>query len=145
MLPALRIEVEGLVSSFETEQAGMRELLQGPIMGDLIQRAIRVQNYAKQIATGPSPSPPGHGPGNRTGRLRASITYRPGYDSTSPFVDVGTNVFYAPFVEFGHSNKPHSYPYISPGGTFQGMRFVRRAWTAARPFLRPALEAARTT
>jgi hypothetical protein len=123
----------------------MKELLNGPVMGDLIRRGIRVQNLAKRIASESSPSPAGRGPGVVTGRLRASVTYRPGADSISPYVDIGTNVSYAPFLEFGHANKPHAYPVKTAGGTFLGMSYVKATWTAARPFLRPALEAARTT
>jgi phage gpG-like protein len=49
----------------------------------------------------------------RTGRLRGSITWRIGQDTRSPFVDVGTAVFYAPFVELGTSRSP-AYPYLTP-------------------------------
>lgn len=49
-----------------------------------------------------------------TGTLRRSITYEPGRDGKGYYVDVGTNVIYAPFVEFG-------------------TRYMR-----AQPFLRPA-------
>ena len=117
---AIRLEVEVLLSSFHTEDAYLRTLVAGPVMVDLTKRAIRVEAAAKRIATGPPPSPPGHGPGVRTGRLRASITWRPGLDAVSPYVDVGSAVLYAPFVELGTSRM------------------------AARPFLRPALEFART-
>jgi HK97 gp10 family phage protein len=54
-----------------------------------------------------------------TGRLRASITWALGGDSEGVYADIGTNVLYAPYVELGTSR----------------MR--------ARPFLRPALSAAR--
>lgn len=50
-----------------------------------------------------------------TGRLRSSISHRLGRDARGPYAEVGTNVQYAPFVEFG----------------------TRRA--AAQPYLRPAL------
>lgn len=36
-----------------------------------------------------------------TGRLRSSIHWEQGEDSRGFFVDVGTNVKYAPFVEYG--------------------------------------------
>lgn len=121
MIPDLKIEVQGLQDSFRLETTGLEALLKGPIMADLVRRAIRVQNAAKTIASEASPSAPGQGPGVVTGRLRASITYRPGVDALSPFVDIGTSVYYAPFLEFGTKRM------------------------AARPFLRPALEAARTT
>lgn len=46
----------------------------------------------------------------RTGRLRSSITHR----SDSRSATVGTNVEYAPFVEFGTSKGKGPRPYIRP-------------------------------
>lgn len=56
-----------------------------------------------------------------TGTLARSITYKRGRDASTKLAagDVGTDVFYAPFVEFGTSR------------------------AAAQPFLGPALERAR--
>lgn len=48
-----------------------------------------------------------------TGRLRSSIAYRAGRDSKGPFVDVGTNVSYAAFVEFG-TRRQRPQPYLRP-------------------------------
>lgn len=70
---------------------------------DLARFGILVQNGARQRCP------------VDTGRLRASIMSTPGRDSRGPYVDIGTNVEYAPFVEYGT------------------MR------TRAQPFLRPAL------
>jgi HK97 gp10 family phage protein len=53
-----------------------------------------------------------------TGRLRASITWRLGKDARGLVGIVGTNVEYAPFLEFG------------------------TRYMAAQPFLRPALASA---
>lgn len=121
MAPEIRIEIEMLVSEFEINEAELRRFLQEPIIADLARRAIRVESMAKRLASNASPSQPGEGPGVVTGRLRGSITWRPGADALSPFVDIGTNVTYAPFLEGGTSRM------------------------AARPFLKPALEAARST
>jgi HK97 gp10 family phage protein len=55
-----------------------------------------------------------------TGRLRASVTYEVGRDSQGLVALVGTDVSYGPYVELG----------------------TRRM--SARPFLRPALQAARS-
>lgn len=109
---------------FEWDSAGFQELLNGPILNDLIARAIRVEAAAKQNATERP------GPRVRTGRLRGSITWEAGKDQDLPFVDVGTNVVYAPYVEEGHN--------VVRGGVVVGR-------APAYPFLRPALEAARTT
>lgn len=117
---AIQVEIAGAIESFRFHEAGLKELLRGPVVADLVRRAIRVEARAKQNASSPPPSQPGRGPSVRSGRLRGSITWRPGVDITSPYVDVGTAVAYAPYVELGTSRM------------------------AARPFLRPALEAAHT-
>lgn len=70
---------------------------------DLARVGLRVQNAARSFCP------------VDTGRLRSSIQYVPGRDALGPFFDVGTNVEYAPFVEYGTSR------------------------TRAQPFLRPAL------
>lgn len=105
----------------------LQELLTGPngaVFQDLARRAIRVVERAKQNASQPprggrpnAGSEPGGGPAVRTGRLRASIDFVLASDP-EPHYRVGSNVFYAPFVEYG----------------------TRRM--AARPFLRPALSEA---
>lgn len=103
------------LEAFHWNVAGLLELMKVGVMPNLIARAIQVEAAAKRNASGRP------GPNVITGRLRGSITWRPGEDEISPYVDVGTNVFYAPFVELGTSRAP------------------------AYPFLRPALEAARLT
>jgi HK97 gp10 family phage protein len=102
----------------------LEELLRGPagpVVRDLVKRAYRVEAAAKMIASHPPPSVPGSGPAVRTGRLRNSITWRVGADFLGAYADVGSAVFYAPFVELGTSRMQ------------------------ARPFLRPALNAARVS
>lgn len=106
-------EVRTAVESFRFNEAEMKALLVGPVARDLVRRGIRVEAAAKRNATDRP------GPRVRTGRLRGSITWRLGEDGLSPYVDVGSAVLYAPFVELGTSRAP------------------------AYPFLRPALEAAR--
>lgn len=117
---AIRQEIQISLAAFHFNEAGLRAMLMGPVTRDLVRRAIRVENQAKRNASSAPPSVPGQGPAVRTGRLRGSITWRLGADFQSPFVDIGSAVFYAPFVELGTSRM------------------------AARPFLRPALESART-
>lgn len=46
-------------------------------------------------------SSPGKPPAVDTGRLRASYTWRTGTDARGPYVEVGTNVLYAPMLEYG--------------------------------------------
>lgn len=98
------------------DPAAMRELLrseQGAAARDLLRRGLRVEAAAKNFATGV-----GGGPRVRTGRLRASISTALGADAEGVYVDVGSNVEYAGFVELG------------------------TRYMSARPYLRPALPAA---
>lgn len=91
-------------------QGALTALLRGPqgdVAKDLARRAIRVERQAKHLCP------------VDTGRLRASITWAMESDARGLLAIVGTNVVYAPFVEFGTSRM------------------------AAQPFLRPALGAAR--
>ena len=67
-----------------------------------------------------------------TGRLRGSISHQvgSGFDSS---VYIGTNVEYAPSVEYGHKQQVGRYvPAI-------GKR-LKRAFVPAKPFLKPAIE-----
>lgn len=57
--------------------------------GDLLRLGLRVQNEARRLAA------------VDTGRMRSSVQAVPGRDGRGPYVDVGTNVQYAPFVEYG--------------------------------------------
>lgn len=81
---------------------------------DLARRAIQVESAAKVNASGRP------GPNVRTGRLRASISWRLGEDYLGLYADIGSNVEYAGYVENGTDRAP------------------------AYPFLKPALEAARS-
>lgn len=136
----MRLEIDGLVSSFHLSGEDLKLFLSKPLERDLYRRGVRVQNQAKRNARGRP------GPNVITGRLWGSIAIRVGHDARSPYVDVGSAVHYAPMVELGHRNSAHLYPIYTPGGTFTGrFGFVSSKPTRAYPFLRPALEAARTT
>jgi HK97 gp10 family phage protein len=80
---------------------------EGPVGKDLARRAVRVETAAKRLAP------------VDTGRLRSSITRELSRDGQGLVAVIGTNVHYAPHVEFGT---------------------VRMR---AQPYLRPALDAAR--
>lgn len=139
MIPAIRVDAQVLASQFSFESRHLQALLRGPVMKNLVRRAIRVEAAAKRNATNRP------GPKVRTGRLRASIGWRPGADSLSPYVDIGSSVHYAPFVEEGHGNTPHVFPILTPGGKFTGQfGYVSAKRTPAYPYLRPALSAARS-
>lgn len=103
----IRAEIDGLIRDFHFERVGLEELLHHEVAHDLTRRAIRVETSAKQHATGRP------GPNVITGRLRGSITWRLGADPLGIYADVGTAVFYAPFVELGTSTNP-PYPFLRP-------------------------------
>lgn len=67
----------------------------------VLRLGIDVQNRARELAP------------VDTGRLRGSITHVPGRDGRGYYVDVGSNVEYAPFVEFGTSKQP-AQPWLRP-------------------------------
>lgn len=79
----------------------------GPAGRNLVRKAIAVESLAKRLCP------------VDTGNLRSSITWELGSDGQGLYADIGTNVEYAGYVEFG-------------------TRFM-----AAQPYLVPALAAAR--
>lgn len=93
----------------------------GPVARDLAKRAIRVESAAKLLLNNPYPPPssPGSSPHKRSGRLQTSITWELGEDALGLFAAVGTNVEYGDYLERGTER-------MQP-----------------RPFLQPALQAAR--
>lgn len=92
----------------EAEYLNLTRSPGGAIARDLARRGLRVEAAAKGYATGQ-----GGGPHVRTGRLRSSISWALGEDTLSIYVDIGTNVEYAAYVELGTSRaKP--YPYLRP-------------------------------
>lgn len=94
------------ITFYPDKLAELLESEQGPVAKDLLRRVLRVERAAKQACP------------VDTGRLRASITHRLERDSQGLYGLVGTNVNYAPHVEFG-------------------TKYMR-----AKPYLRPALNAA---
>lgn len=60
-----------------------------------------------------------------TGRLRSSIKSRSGRDSRGFYVEIGTNVTYAAFVEFG-TWKTRAQPFLIPA-LAQATGFMRAA------------------
>ena len=103
---------------------------EGAVGRDLARRAVAVESAAKVNASGRP------GPNVQTGRLRSSITWAFGADAIGLYVDIGTNVEYAPYVELGHPNTAHVYP-TRDGG----FGYVSDRPTRPYPFLRPALSA----
>lgn len=101
---------------------GVKEI-QKEAKKEVTRKALRVEANAKKSMRGGgkphTPSKPGQPPRVDTGRLRASITHEVHEGFLTVTARVGTNVKYAIFLEFGTSKM------------------------AARPFLRPALDAVR--
>jgi len=86
------------VSTLERQQKATEDVVKKLSDGSLVARAaLVIERQAKINATGRP------GPKVQTGRLRASITTEVIDSNTAR---VGTNVFYAPFVEFGHRQTP---------------------------------------
>jgi phage gpG-like protein len=122
------------MSELVWDEAALFAVLNSPsgfVARDLLRRGVAVESAAKVYASGV-----GGGPHVQTGRLRASITHQLGEDPLGLYVDIGTNVEYAPYVELGHPNTAHVYP--RRGG---GFGYVSDRPTKAYPFLRPALKA----
>lgn len=113
------------------DDAALAELFSspdGPVGKALSRVAIKVERRAKQLASTPGTgrrygrhraSAPGNPPAPDTGRLRASISREVGKVGTVLVARVGTDVAYGRYLELGTSRM------------------------AARPFLRPALDAGR--
>lgn len=82
-----------------------------------------------------------------TGTLARSITYKRGRNASMKIAEgeVGTDVFYAPFVEFGHGEiTPKNGKFLVWTNSSGKKVFARSVKAApARPFLGPALERAR--
>lgn len=91
-------------------QAAMQQLLRGrngPVARDLSRRAVRVESRAKLNASGRP------GPRVQTGRLRSSISWALGEDGRGLYAIVGTNVYYAKWVELGSDRAP-PYSFLRP-------------------------------
>lgn len=61
-------------------------------------------------------SAPGQPPAVDTGQLRASYTHRLGEDAEGPYVEIGTNLKTAPWLEFGTRRmqpRPHLRPAVA--------------------------------
>ncbi len=133
---SVSVEIEGLdelLKKLEPRQ------LNGPLRRFFQRSTITVQNQARQKAP------------VDTGRLRSSIATQVDHSTPPMWGKIGTNVKYAPFVEFGtrpHWPPPgalqpwarrHGFP-PGPEGDFLVRRAIARHGTRAQPYLIPALE-----
>ena len=105
---ARRQKVAGITAAITLDAEGfMRDLrahlaqLEVRTEDDLVRVGMRVQARARSLCP------------VDTGRLRSSIIMRKGRDGMGFYVEVGTNVHYAAFVEFGTSRMA-ARPYLLP-------------------------------
>lgn len=121
-MEAVILEVKGLEELSRKNNEVVKEIAES---GKLVAKAaLIVERQAKINATGRP------GPKVQTGRLRASITSV--VDSPTK-ARVGTNVYYAPFVEFGHNQQVGRFVY-------QIKRRLVNPRAPAYPFLGPTVE-----
>lgn len=105
---ARRQKIAGITSAISLDaEAFMRDLrakleqLEVKTEDDLVRVGLRVQSRARSYCP------------VDTGRLRSSIVMRKGRDGRGFFVEIGTNVHYAPHVEFGTTRMP-ARPFLLP-------------------------------
>jgi HK97 gp10 family phage protein len=81
----------------------------------VLKGCLTVERAAKESIVGPSNevSEPGEPPKIKTGRLRASITHRIIYEDAQVVGEVGTNVEYGIYLEYGTS-KMAPRPFLGP-------------------------------
>jgi HK97 gp10 family phage protein len=85
--------------------AGLQDAVRGMVLRterDLLRVGLKAQNNARQLCP------------VDTGRLRSSIIAEQGRDARGFFVQIGTNVEYAPYVEFG-TGRSAAQPFLRPG------------------------------
>jgi phage gpG-like protein len=142
----LRAELS--VADLKKIQRNLEQIAERMENGDLLSRVgLLVERQAKKNASGRP------GPRVQTGRLRASITLRLQEGRPVREAVVGTNVVYAPPVEFGHKQEVGRFVPIYAmrmirTGQFRGRYEVSRGlgvrlvkpFAPAYPFMRPALE-----
>lgn len=123
---------------------GLYELLDGadsPVMRDLRERALRVEEAQKRLLSLPGTgriyrrrgithvaSAPGAPPAVDTGLLRASVATSYGHDEQGAYADIGSSSNVGVWLELGHS--------VVVNGRTVG-------YAEPRPWVRPSQDAAR--
>jgi HK97 gp10 family phage protein len=98
-------------------RAAIPEALHGIALrteADLNRLGLKIQNEARKLCP------------VDTGRLRSSIQATPGRDTKGPYVNVGTNVNYATYVEYGTVHSA-AQPYLRPALLLAGRWWRERA------------------
>lgn len=116
---ARRSSAAGTIRAVQLDADGfMRDLLahlktlEVQTEDDLVRTGLRVQSAARGLCP------------VDTGRLRSSIVMRKGRDGLGFYVEIGTSVSYAPFVEFGTS-RMRARPFLLPA-VAQATGFMRQ-------------------
>ena len=124
-------------ASMEFDLSGMERIVDGlssRLVAELPQTVARIGSRARDVAQGMAAVD--------TGRLRASVSESHGRDGSTLWAQIGTNVEYAPYVEFGTGRKGSPEYTDSQGDvhTVPGMSF-RDDWAGVppRPYIRPAV------
>jgi HK97 gp10 family phage protein len=76
----------------------------------------------RQAKINVSKSPPEH-PQVQTGRLRSSIIHQVTKDGDDIVAEIGTNVVYSKYLEFGTSKMP-AYPWLFPAVEFKRAEII---------------------
>lgn len=105
---SINLDAEGFMRSLQAHLA----TLEVETEADLVRVGLRVQSLARSYCP------------VDTGRLRSSIVMRKGRDGMGFYVEVGTSVSYAPFVEFGTSRR-RAQPFLTPA-IAQASGFMRQ-------------------
>lgn len=95
------VELSMDTGEFEKSLVKALKSMQLKSAADLARFGLKVQNAARRYCP------------VDTGRLRSSVQSTPGEDSKGPYVDIGTNVEYAPYVEYGTMHSP-AQPFLRP-------------------------------
>lgn len=134
------VGVTGSVNSIEITKNNIGEILEhleGVTERALTMIGIKAEKYAKGRCPVGTPESTGK-PGYRGGTLRNSITFNVETDGTEGSVTIGSNVYYAPYVELGtgpyFDTPPEWLQYTTEKGSGIGKGYVH-----PRPFLRPAI------
>lgn len=141
MLPSINIQVTGFAAVHQ-KLTGLDEKLKDRQL--IRQAAAIVQDQAMVNASGRP------GPKVQTGALRSSITVKV---KNAHSAVVGPRVYYAPFVEFGHSQTPGRFVPIYAmrritAGMFKGRYEISKGlgirlvkdFAPAYPFMRPTVK-----
>jgi HK97 gp10 family phage protein len=135
--------VSVIITVTDTTHVGAGAQISAPtgiIARDMLRRGYKVERRAKELCP------------VDTGRLRASISLVQVFRNNVPVVQVGTNVYYAQYVEFGtgiygprHQRitpKNGRYLVFKPRGSRDKVFARSVAGSRPRPFLTEALPAA---